>query len=99
MIHKNIHIIVIEPGAYHTGFNQKMMATKFEWMDKSSYFFQGLERIKMDEDRHFRMTEQKATKSIGRKIIKACEADIPRFRYSAPWWQSLGIRLLRIAGK
>ena len=99
MIHKNIHIIVIEPGAYHTGFNQKMMATKFEWMDKSSYFFQGLERIKMDEDRHFRMTEQKSTKSIVRKIIKACEADKPRFRYSAPWWQSLGIRLLRIAGK
>ncbi len=98
-INKNINISVVEPGAYHTGFNQKITATKFEWMDSSSYFFKQINKIKRHEDRQFRLTEVKSTESIVRQIIKACEAEKPRFRYSAPWWQSLGVRLLRIAGK
>lgn len=95
-ISKNIHISVIEPGAYHTGFNQRITNTKYEWMNESSYFYKQIEEIKKDEKRQFRLTELKSLDSIVNKIVQACESEKPRFRYSAPWWQSLGVKIIRI---
>lgn len=95
----NVHIAIIEPGAYHTGFNQRIMATKFEWMDASSYFYRMLKKIKKDELRQFKWTEQKTTDTIVTKIVEAIEVDKPKLRYVAPWWQGFGVRLMRIFGK
>ena len=33
-----IQVALIEPGAFHTGFNQAMTARKYEWMATGSYF-------------------------------------------------------------
>jgi transcription termination factor Rho len=38
-ITKKVHVALIEPGAYHTGFNQKNIAKQFVWLDEKSYFF------------------------------------------------------------
>jgi short-subunit dehydrogenase len=96
---RNIHVSVVEPGAFHTGFNQRMIARKYEWMRQGSYFEDQLDTLKAREQRMFDLLELSSTAPIVRKIIQAAEADRPRFRYSAPWWQSTGVQLLRIFGK
>lgn len=98
-ITKNVHVSVIEPGAYHTGFNQKMIAKKFEWMDEKSYFFKIKEKIRKEELQRFNLAEAKNIDSIVDKIVTAVESDNPSLRYSAPWWQAFGAQLLRVFGK
>ncbi len=98
-VHKNIHVSIIEPGGYHTGFNQKNIAKKYVWMDEKSVFYPIIDQIKAKEDRQFKLTESKSTASIVGKIVKAAEAKKPKLRYSAPWWQAFGIQLLRMFGK
>ncbi len=98
-ITKNLHITVVEPGAYYTGFNQKMMDKKYTWMNEKSYFYKMIGKIRKDEARRFGLTEQKDISSIVNKIVKVAESDNPPFRSVAPWWQGLGTQLLRIVGK
>jgi short-subunit dehydrogenase len=98
-VHKNIHVSLIEPGGYHTGFNQKNIAKKYVWMTKQSVFYPIIPQIKTTEERQFRITESRTTQSIVRKIVKAAEAKKPKLRYSAPWWQAFGVQLLRMFGK
>lgn len=96
---KNINISVIEPGAFHTGFNQSMTNRKFEWMDEESLFStEQIAQIKKRERKEFKMFEEKNTRSIIKKIIQAAEADRPKLRYVAPWIQGFFIQLKRILG-
>ena len=97
-LHKNIHIALIEPGAIHTGFNQRMTASKYSWMDPSSYFWPVRERLMAEEKRSFAFLEARDTRSIVVQIVKATEAARPRLRYVAPRWQGWGVRLARILG-
>jgi len=55
-ITKNVHVVVVEPGAYHTGFNQKMMNKKYEWMQENSYFFDQKNQMKTSETNRFHYT-------------------------------------------
>jgi len=96
---RNVHACVVEPGAFHTGFNQRMIAKKYEWMRRGSYFQDQLDSLKAREQRMFALLELRSTAPIVRKIVQAAEANRPRFRYSAPWWQSAGVQLLRVFGK
>lgn len=98
MLTRNVHISVVEPGTYHTGFNQDVMATKYTWMNESSYFYNAMGEMKKQEETIFAMLERKTTKSIVNKIVSAAESKNPRLRYSAPWWQALFVRLARIFG-
>ena len=96
---RNVHVSVVEPGAFHTGFNQRMIAKKYEWMRQGSYFQDQIDTLKAREQRMFALLELRSTTPIVRKIVQAAEADRPRFRYSAPWWQSAGVQLMRVFGK
>lgn len=99
IISSNINICVVEPGAYHTGYNQKMIAKKFEWMKEDSYFYEKINYIKKREKKLFDLLEQKNIDSIIVQIVNATEVSNPKFRYVAPWWQGLGIQVLRILGR
>lgn len=99
VIQSNVDIIIVEPGSYYTGFNQRNMARKYEWMDESSFFWPYIEKIRSEENRYFRITEQKDTKSIVDEFVKAVEEDKPKFRYYAPKWQSAAIQTMRMIGK
>lgn len=48
---RGIHIAVVEPGAFHTGFNQRMIAKKYEWMRDGSYFQSQVAELKAQEQR------------------------------------------------
>lgn len=95
---QNIHVSVVEPGAYATGFNQKMLEKKYRWMDEKSYFYPLISTLKRNEKKSFDFLEQKRTDTIVAKLVEAIEDEHPRFRYSAPWWQALGVQLYRIMG-
>ena len=98
-ITKNVYISVVEPGTYHTGFNQKVMSTKYEWLDEKSYFYKIIKTIKSRETKMFDLLELKSTKSIVKQIVKAVEAEKPALRYTAPWWQAFFVQVARILGK
>jgi short-subunit dehydrogenase len=96
---KGIHVSVIEPGAFHTGFNQRLWSSRFEWMDNSSIFSASqIETMKSDSTRTLRWIEVKSTVSIVNKIVSASEAKTPRLRYVAPWYMAIVVCLLRILG-
>jgi len=99
MITRNVHISVVEPGTYHTGFNQKVMATKYTWMNELSYFYKIINKIKKQEEMTFGLLERKTNKSIVNKIVRAVESNNPRLRYTAPWWQAFFVQIGRIFGK
>jgi short-subunit dehydrogenase len=95
---RNIQIALIEPGAIHTGFNQAMSNTKYDWMGPDSYFYAQASQMKAKEDRTFRFLEARSTDSIVARIVTASEARRPRLRYVAPWIQGVMIRMARIFG-
>ena len=68
-------------------------------MKDTSIFYPILEKIKIEENKQFNFTEVKSTSSIVKKIVKAAEANKPKLRYAAPWWQALGVRVMRMFGK
>ena len=98
-VRKKVHVSLIEPGGYHTGFNQLNISKKYDWMNEKSIFYPILKKIKKEEELQFRFTEAKSVGSIVKKMVKAAEANRPRLRYSAPWWQAAGTQFLRILGK
>ena len=94
----NIKVSLIEPGAYATGFNEKMHATKYEWMDASSFYHKHLNYMQRFE-KNTSLMQSEHIHRIARKIVTATEAKRPWARYVAPWWQGLGVQILRALGK
>lgn len=84
LINSKVEICLIEPGLYHTGFNQVMLENKYDWMDINSYFSYLLDHIRTKETFLFHLMEKYELKSIVKKIIKAIKAKHPDFIYRAP---------------
>lgn len=93
----DINISLIEPGAYDTGFNQKMLESKYVWMEKESYFKEIIPDLQK-VDARFIGFQNKSLNTIVKQIVRAAEADKPKLRYVAPWWQNLGVRIMRMFG-
>ncbi|WBW95033.1 SDR family NAD(P)-dependent oxidoreductase [Oceanirhabdus sp. W0125-5] len=89
----SIPIVLIEPGAYATGFNQKNISKQFVWMDKSSYFKKKLRQLKFKQFSYFKLVESSNFDSIIKKYISAVEDVKPKDRYSAPRLQEKYIKL------
>lgn len=90
-----IDVIMVNPGGYHTGFNQKNMEKKYEWMNLNNYSNEYLETIKKEE-KAIEFTELKSTKSIAKQIVKAAQSNHPKKRYAAPLWQWLSVPMLKL---
>jgi len=61
-----VKVAIIEPSSYDTGFNQKNTQTKYEWMDKTSSWWNLRSYIKKFEQFVLR-TQLKRTDSIARQ--------------------------------
>lgn len=96
LINKNIKIVLIEPGMYHTGFNQVMLENKYKYMNIDSYFKSQIEKIRKKENLIFTLLEKRSLSSIGNKIVKAIDSNNHRFIYRAPFLQSLGVKIYSI---
>lgn len=93
-----IKVSIIEPGAYATGFNEKMHAKKYEWLKEDSAYHKHRKYIRFFEQSNFRL-QSSNTPRIAHQVVRAAEARRPRARYVAPWWQGAGVRLLRMLGR
>jgi short-subunit dehydrogenase len=89
-----INVVMVNPGGYHTDFNQKNIGKKYEWIDTSVLYKGHMDIIKKSEAMIMR-SELKDTSSIARQIVKAVEDKRPKRRYVAPAWQWWLIPLLR----
>ena len=87
LLSQDIDICVIEPGAYHTGFNQVMIDSIN--IQSNSPFFDQESRIKNRLKFKFKLMEKKEINSIVTQIILAVEEKNPRFIYSAPLLQTI----------
>jgi short-subunit dehydrogenase len=89
-----IDVTLINPGAYHTGFNQKNFAQKNEWFNEQGLYSDHLELLNATEKK-ITFFEKKSTATIAKKIVKAVNAKNMKRRYSAPFFQSFVITSLR----
>jgi len=95
----NIQISIIEPGSYATGFNMETGNKKYGWMYQNSYFKNHIDLIRKVEQKVWELTELDTYNSIIKKYIKVVESKKLKHRYYAPWYQAMGIQILRIIGK
>lgn len=93
MIGSNVKVCLIEPGIYHTGFNQVMLNNKYDWMNIDSYFKYHIDLIKKKENFIFEKLEKHELKSIVKKIVKAIKCKNPDFIYRAPCTQVVMTKL------
>jgi short-subunit dehydrogenase len=89
-----INVVMVNPGGYHTDFNQKNIGKKYEWIASSLLYKDHMDVIKKSEGMIIR-SELQDTSSIARQIVKAVEDKRPKRRYVAPAWQWWLIPLLR----
>ncbi len=95
-INSKVKISLIEPGAYHTGFNQIMLDNKYEWMNNQSYFKKIMPEIRKRENETFNLIEKRELDSIVNKIVEAIELEDPKLVYSAPIMQKIRVKLYKI---
>ncbi len=96
LLNNDIKVVLIEPGMYHTGFNQVMLENKYDWMKEKSYFENELNLIRKSENLFFSLLEKNNLNSIVSKLEKAVEKENPKFIYRAPLFQVVGAKLYQI---
>lgn len=89
-----IGVSLINPGGYHTGFNQKNFAKMHEWFDTEGLYKEHLDKVFVAE-KAISTFEQKSTASIAKKIVKAVKAKKMKRRYSAPYYQWFFVSLFK----
>lgn len=95
----SIPVILIEPGSYATGFNEKNISKQFKWMSINSYFKHSINKLKFKQYAYFKLTECSNFDPIVRKYIEAVEDSKPKLRYSAPSIQRKVIKAKNILKK
>lgn len=93
----NIHVTMVEPGAFATGFNETQIATKYSWMRPDSIYRDQKAFIEKNERTVLGLQSAKV-ETVIQALITAVEAKKPKLRYAVPRWQGAGIQLLRAFG-
>lgn len=81
----NVKVALIEPGIYHTGFNQLFLENKY---DDGKYFKDVRKKLRMTEQFIFKFFEKRRLDSIVIKIVRAIEDKNTKRVYKAPFIQS-----------
>lgn len=89
----NIAVSLIEPGKIATGFNQRMTATKYEWLNSKSVYGKALETMKERDAKFF--AAEYPVDVVVKDILHAVESPKPRPRYITPRRIALGIHIAR----
>ncbi len=90
-----LDVIIVEPGLYHTGFNQLLFESKDEYM-KNRAFLEQRDQIDKKEKLLLRFLEKRNMKSIVRQISRAIYDPYPFSIYRAPLLQSIGAKIYQI---
>ena len=87
-LNNGITLSVIEPGAYHTGFNQKMIDNKCVFLNKNGVFYNDSRSINRLQKNLFRLIEKDDYSDLVKKIVKEIESDNPKFMIRSPGYIS-----------
>lgn len=90
LISKNVKVVLVEPGLYHTGFNQVFLNNKY---DNGVYFRNIKNRLRKIENLLFNLLEKKELDSIVIQIVRSVIDKKPKKKYTAPFMQSKLIKL------
>ena len=93
----SIKVIMVNPGAYGTGFNKENIDRKYEWLSSDSRYRRHEKEVRKWEAAVLKL-EVRDTASIAKKIVQAVESPRPRKRYAAPWWQWIFVPFARWLG-
>lgn len=93
----DVKVIIIEPGAYHTGSNQVMLENKYD--NDDSIFKDIKEDIQTRENIIFDILESHDIKTIVDKVVEAVEDKNPKSIYRAPFNQSIIQKIYNIIKK
>lgn len=86
LINTNVNVAIIQPGMYHTGFNNTLLDSKY---NDGKYFKQVKDKIYKYEHLFFKIGEKKVLDSIVVQIVRAIEDKKPKKYYRAPMSQFL----------
>lgn len=89
----NVVFKMIEPGFYHTGFNQVMFDQKYQ---NDSYFKAEFDYLQKMDNLIYRYLELKNFKSIVNVMKKAVLNDDKKFIYHCPKWQSIPVKISQL---
>lgn len=89
----DISISVIEPGAYHTGFNQRMIESKNMYLEKKSIFYRDRSKINRLQKNLFRLLEKDDYSDLVEKVISEVECNSPKFMIRRPWYINIFLRI------
>lgn len=89
-----ISISLIEPGAYHTGFNQVMIDNKQVFTEKSSQIYKDIPSMNRIQRNMFALIEKKNTMSLVKKVAKEIEKEHPKFLIRKPMIQGLMAKMV-----
>jgi short-subunit dehydrogenase len=92
-----INVIVINPGRYSTGFNEKFMWQKYEWMNANGLYKDYMAYVRQEEEKVIKH-ELQSTQSIAKQVVRAVEARRPKRRYVAPKREWVFLPLVRRFG-
>ena len=95
-LNPNITITLIEPGSYHTGFNQIMIDNKEIYSYKDSKISKNINTINRIHRNVFRLVEKDDYSDLVKKIVKEIEKENPKFRIRRPILQSVFIKIYLI---
>ena len=93
LINSKIKVILIEPGLYHTGFNNLFLDNKY---DNGKYFKSIKDKLYNIEHLFLKVFEKKDLDSIVIKIVRGVIDKNPKNIYRAPMSQAFVARLYRI---
>lgn len=91
-----ISIKIVLPGAYYSGFNQRIIDLNDYYITKKSIFFQDKEEINTTLKFIFSIIEKREFSSIHNKIIKAIEDNSNRLYYKAPFSSAFFLKLYQL---
>ena len=93
MLNSKVVIKMIEPGLYHTGFNQFMFDQKYQ---ENSYFENEFELLQKMDNLVYRYLELKKFRSIVKAMKQAVLNDDKKFIYRKPIWQVIPAKIGQI---
>lgn len=88
-----ITISVIGPGAYYIGFNQRMIESKNEFLDKNSVFYKEKESVNCLQKNLFMIIEKYDYNDLVYKVVKEIESSDPKFMIISPWYLSFFLKI------
>ena len=86
----NVKVVLVEPGLYHTGFNQVFLENKY---NNGKYFKDIKKELRTVEQFAFKTFERKKLDSIVVQIVRAVEDKHPKKVYRAPFIQATLVKI------